>query len=345
MGLTLPQHFLEKNANVQDFHTTNMFDLQVAAVKWATQNNLKPVASDKKRVHLLIIDQQDDFVFPQGSLYVSGRSGTGAIDDSSRLAKFIYSNANIITEITDTMDSHLLYQVFFPSAHILSDGSHPAPFTMISADDYRSGKYHANPQMAAQLGVDQSWLNRQFTYYCQQLESTGRFNLTVWPYHCLIGSYGHKLSGLVYEAIAFHAFARGSTNNPAIKGGNPLTEHYSIFKPEVNTTWDGKTIPGVQTNVSLLETLYKSDYVIIAGMALSHCVLWSLTDLVDFFYDNDRNSLKKIYVMTDCTSSVVIPGVVDFTDDSIKRLQEIADKGINLVKSSDPISTWSDFIL
>ena len=68
-----------------------------------------------RRVHLLLIDVQKDFCFPEGSLYVAGRCGTGAIDDSRRIAEFIYRNLGAITDITTTLDTHLAYQIFFPS--------------------------------------------------------------------------------------------------------------------------------------------------------------------------------------------------------------------------------------
>ena len=53
----------------------------------AAQHAIKPSAADETRVHLLLIDVQKDFCFPEGTLYVAGRSGTGAIDDSRRIAE------------------------------------------------------------------------------------------------------------------------------------------------------------------------------------------------------------------------------------------------------------------
>src|SRR5688500_10921674 len=62
------------------------------------QHDVKPAAADETRVHLLLIDVQKDFCFPEGSLYVAGRSGRGAIDDSRRIAELVYRNANVFTE-------------------------------------------------------------------------------------------------------------------------------------------------------------------------------------------------------------------------------------------------------
>ncbi|HVS33382.1 MAG TPA: nicotinamidase, partial [Thermoanaerobaculia bacterium] len=73
------------------------------AEQWARQYALKPQTSDARRIHLLLIEVQKDFCLPMGSLYVGGRSGRGAIEDSDRLARFIYRNLHNISEITTTL--------------------------------------------------------------------------------------------------------------------------------------------------------------------------------------------------------------------------------------------------
>src|SRR4051812_14891012 len=74
------------------------------ATSWRRQHALTPSAKDELNVHLLLIDVQKDFCFPEGSLYVGGRGGRGAIDDSRRIAEFIYANLGGITNITTTLD-------------------------------------------------------------------------------------------------------------------------------------------------------------------------------------------------------------------------------------------------
>ncbi|HYA33621.1 MAG TPA: nicotinamidase, partial [Candidatus Bathyarchaeia archaeon] len=157
--LPLPPHFRKAGKAQPDFYNHNVFDLQLAASAWVARYSIKPVDKDRKHIHLLVLDQQYDFSSPQGSLYIGGQSGTAAMDDTVRLAEFLYRYLHTISEVTCTMDSHLPYQVFFPSAHVSSDGGHPEPFTVITEEDYRSGKYHANPLMAIHLGVTQTWLN------------------------------------------------------------------------------------------------------------------------------------------------------------------------------------------
>ncbi len=338
--LPVPGFYSPANARNSGYRVENVVQLQEAASAWRKEHQLKPVGSDHLKVHLLVIDAQRDFGFPDGALYVGGRSGTGAMDDHDRLAQFIYRYLGIISQITCTMDTHLPFQVFHPMAHLTQDNNHPAPATTISADEYRQGKYRPNPAMAVQIGADPVWLQKQFIYYCEQLEKAGKYQLTIWPYHCLLGSPGHCLAGAIEKARLFHSFSRGAANIPEIKGGNPLTEHYSIFKPEVMTCWDGRPIPGAQKNTSLIETLLKSDVVIITGQAKSHCLAWTINDLLADIQAADPELAKKVYLLEDCTSSVVIPGIVDFTGQADQAFQRFSDAGMNLVRSTEPIETW-----
>ncbi len=57
-------------------------------------------------------------------------------------------------------------------------------------------------------GGDYDWLLRQVEYYCQELERKGKYKLYLWPPHCLLGSAGHDLAGVIQEARMFHAHAR-----------------------------------------------------------------------------------------------------------------------------------------
>src|SRR4051794_3580786 len=77
-------------------HSPDQQALSTAAAAWRKAHALRPSAADKDSVHLLLIDVQKDFCFPQGSLYVAGRSGRGAIEDSRRTAEFVYRNLGAI---------------------------------------------------------------------------------------------------------------------------------------------------------------------------------------------------------------------------------------------------------
>ena len=183
-----------------------------------------------------------------------------------------------------------------------------------------------------------SFLLKQVEHYCDELKKQGKYSLLTWPEHCILGSDGHALVGIVQEARMFHSYARGSQSLCEVKGGHPLTENYSVLRPEVLTRWDGK--PLAQKNTNFVKTLLASDAVIIAGQADSHCVASSIDDLLTEIIAQDPKLASKVYVMTDCMSAVVVPGISDYTPEAEKAHQKFAAAGMHLVESSTPIQSW-----
>ena len=59
------------------------------ATAWADEHGLSPAATDATRVCLLAVDVQNTFCAPGFELFVAGRSGTGALDDSRRVCAFV----------------------------------------------------------------------------------------------------------------------------------------------------------------------------------------------------------------------------------------------------------------
>jgi nicotinamidase-related amidase len=315
-----------------------------AAATWRVQNGVKPAAADENRIHLLLIDVQKDFCFPEGSLYVAGRSGKGAIDDSRRIAEMIYRNANVLTEITTTMDTHLAYQIFFPSFWIDKADAPLTAHRVITSDQIAAGEVRPNPAIAKWLcGGNYTWLCKQVLHYTKELERAGKYQLYLWPPHCLLGSDGHALTGIVHEARLFHAFMRTAQSSVEVKGGNPLTENYSVLRPEVLSRFDGN--PLAQRNTQFVQTLLAADAVVIAGQAASHCVKSTIDDLLSEIAAQDIALAKKVYLVTDCMSAVTVPDgkggfAVDFTAQADAALKKFADAGMHLVRSTDPITSW-----
>ncbi|HEU4612151.1 MAG TPA: nicotinamidase [Kofleriaceae bacterium] len=318
--------------------------LAAAATPWRAQHRIKPSAADEIRIHLLLIDVQKDFCFPEGTLYVAGRSGRGAIDDSRRIAELVYRNLGVITDITTTLDTHLAYQIFFPSFWLDRSDQPLAPFRTITSDEIAAGEVRPNPAMAKWLcGGNYTWLCKQVLYYCKELERAGKYQLYLWPPHCLLGSDGHALAGVIHEARLFHAFARTSQSHVEVKGGNPLTENYSVLRPEVLSRFDGAAI--AQRNTQFTHTLLAADAVVIAGQAASHCVKSTIDDLLAEIATQDPALARKVYLVTDCMSAVTVPDgtggfAADFTPQADAALQKFADAGMHLVTSTDPITSW-----
>ncbi len=312
------------------------------AAAWAKQHNISPAATDRHKICLLAIDVQNTFCIPDFELFVGGRSGDGAIADNVRLCEFIYRNLDRISEIAPTMDTHTAMQIFHPIFWINDAGEHPIPnATLITLEDVQQGKWKVNPAIADSLAKgDYRALQQHALHYVQQLSDRGKFPLTIWAYHSMLGGIGHALVSAVEEAIFFHNMARHSQTNFEIKGSNPLTENYSILRPEVMDGADGKAI--AQKNTGFLQRLLEFDAVIIAGQAKSHCVAWTIEDLLTEILAIDPQLARKVYLLEDCTSPVVVPNVVDFTDQADAAFQRFAKAGMHLVKSTDAIETWID---
>lgn len=316
------------------------------AIAWRHEHDLRPAAADRRKVHLLLVDLQKDFCFPEGSLYVGGRSGRGAIDDNDRLARFIYRTLGVISEITCTMDTHLPFQIFSPAFWLDAEDRTPAPHREVALADVESGRLRPNPAVAAWFGTGEpEWLQRQVEHYCRELEKAGKYTLYLWPPHCLVGSEGHALAGVIEEARLFHSFARLSPAAVEVKGATPLTEYYSVIGPEVLTYFDGTPMAG--KNADFLRILFQSDAVLVAGQAASHCVKSTIEDLLTHLDDYPAD---KVYLLQDCMSAVAVPDpdrpgefVFDFTPQAEAALERFRAAGMHVVASTTPMAEWPGF--
>lgn len=311
---------------------------------WAKQQGIAPAAKDKTRICLMVIDAQNTFCIPDFELFVGGRSGVGAIEDNVRLCEFIYHNLGVITEIAPTMDTHTAMQIFHPVFWVNDAGHNPAPLTMISLAEVQTGVWKVNPAIAYSLAKgNYLGLQSYALHYVQRLTDAGKYPLTIWPYHSMLGGIGHALVPAVEEACFFHAIARHSQTNFEIKGGNPLTENYSVLRPEVLDDPTGRPI--AQKNTRFIQKLLEFDAVIIAGQAKSHCVAWTIDDLLTEIQAQDPALASKVYLLEDCTSPVVVPGVIDFTDQANAAFQRFAAAGMHLVQSTTAIASWAGISL
>lgn len=340
--LPIPTHFDTKK--VGEVWRVLYQDRANEAKEWAKKHNIQPAAKDKTQICLMAIDVQNTFCIPKFELFVGGRSGTGAVDDNVRLCEFIYRNLGVITSIYPTMDTHTAMQIFHPVFWVNDAGENPTPLTVISLDDVKSGVWKVNPAISYSVAQGNYMaLQKHALHYVQKLSDRGKYPLIIWPYHSILGGIGHALVSSVEEALFFHCLARNSQTGFEIKGGNPLTENYSVLRPEIVDGADGRPI--AQKNTRFIQKLLEFDAVIIAGQAKSHCVAWTIDDLLTEILAHDPNLAKKVYLLEDCTSPVVVPGVIDFTDQGDAAFQRFADAGMHVVKSTQPLDTWADISL
>jgi nicotinamidase-related amidase len=308
------------------------------AEAWAREHSVTSAAEDELRVCLVAVDVQNTFCIPRFELFVGGRSGTGAVEDNVRLCEFVYRNLASITQVVPTLDTHSPLQIFHAVFLVDDEGRHPDPYTLVSADDVERGTWKANPAVALALGLDPGYLQRHLVHYTRALEAGGKYNLTIWPYHALLGGIGHALVSAVEEAIFFHAIARRAQPDFQIKGAVPLTEHYSLLGPEVTEDHEGRALGA--KNEPLIEQLLQYDAVLIAGQAKSHCVAWTIDDLLSGIAARDRSLTEKVYLLEDCSSPVVVPGIVDYTDEADAAFERFAAAGMHVVRSTEPLANW-----
>jgi nicotinamidase-related amidase len=253
------------------------------------------------KTHLLIIDPQMDFCDPKGALFVPGADA-----DMDRLAGVIRRLAPRVKDIHITLDSHHRTDIAHPIWWKDAQGQLPKPFTTITAQDVERGVWRPAIPSTTQRSLE----------YVKALEKGGKFALVIWPPHCLIGTPGHGVATPILEALEMYENRPGKIVNYVTKGSNVFTEHYSVFRAEVEDPMD----PTTHLNTSLVDVLNgDADEILVAGEAQSHCVASSIRDLADAV--GDDRFLAKMTLITDAMSNV--PGFEkqgnDFVADMKRR--------------------------
>lgn len=265
------------------------------------------------KLEFLIIDPQNDFCSPKGSLFV-----VGADEDSKRLAKTIIRLKDKISDIHVTLDTHHLVDIAHPIFWVDSKGKHPNPFTLITQDDLKKGVWQTtNP----------SFMKRAIAYV-DTLAANKRYILCVWPPHCLIGSWGHNVVDPIAKSLMEweNDFAMVDY---VTKGSNFWTEHYSAVQADVPDSQDS----GTMLNTKLIQTLQNADVIALSGQALSHCVANTVRDIANNF---GEENIKKMVLLIDSTSPVGdLPGSTMFKDMADGFVNEMTKRGMQVSKCDD----------
>jgi len=255
---------------------------------------------------LLLVDPQNDFCDPGGALFVPG-----ADEDARRTAAMIHRISSSLDDLVVTLDCHHVLDVAHPLMWTDARGNPPPPFTTITLEDLKKGAWKP---------IREAWGDR-LRRYLADLESFGRYRLTIWPEHCLVGSWGFGIVPCVFEAVTKWEREHAETAAIILKGESPWTEHYSAVKAEVPDPEDPRT--GI--NQALVERIRSADCVAVAGEALSHCVANTIRDLVGPL----GGDLSRLVLIRDATSSV--PG---FEALGQAFLEEMAALGMKLESST-----------
>lgn len=232
-----------------------------------------------KSTALLIIDAQYDFCNPKGTLYVPG-----AEKDVERIAQLIATHGEAIDKIFVTLDTHRVLDIAHPLFWEDPNGNTVAPFTLITAAAVKDGKW--SPRYNKEYVLE----------YLETLEKEGEFKHFIWPEHCLIGSRGAALDDTILHALLSWTHRTGTDYKAVVKGTNPLTEHFGVFRAQVPIDNALET----QLDQKFLSELETFDRVIIVGEARSHCVATSVKQILLYA----PALVPKVTILTDCVSDV-----------------------------------------
>ena len=186
--LPLPDFYDPKQ--ISQLYLERAGQIAEAGEAYAKQHGIAPAAQDKQKIAAFGIDVQVGFCTPGASLFVPG-----AVEDTTRTVEWLYRHLDKISGLFFSMDTHRVFQIFHPSWWVDAKGNHPAPFTPIFHEEVRAGKWTAVAHPKESLE------------YTKRLEASGKYVLTIWPYHTLLGGLTHALVPAVMEAALFHASA------------------------------------------------------------------------------------------------------------------------------------------
>ena len=316
-----------------------------------------PIEADQVQsggVTLLIIDPQNDFHPGEENTL----SVPNADYDTERVVTLIResisSSSFAINRIVVTLDSHHKFHIANPTFWVDKNGAHPPPFTNIRCSDVESGIWRPRADLKLPIGpdlVDLDILGASTTgtttgthkheenkviynkkadgsasldilayciEYTRALEKSGKFTLVIWPEHCIIGTKGHCVVDTLNHALSEWNAATGTSIEYVHKGENILTEMYSALRAEVPISKE------TQLNRQLFDSLNQSDRIIVCGQALSHCVNYTVRDLMNNMSSEEK---RKVILLEDCSSTVPF-----FEKDADEFLQFVKDGGGTVMK-------------
>lgn len=215
---------------------------------------------------LLIVDPQNDFVDPKGSLYVNG--GDKAVENIISFVKNTKEDIDIIL----TQDSHYRYNLghacFWKTEDKLQE------FQKIMAEDIEKGRCVPCFGNNADSGHTELLVN--------QAKSNG--GITIWPEHCILGSWGWAFPDSLIKALNDRQIDYGLQKSYGIlqKGLNPYVECFSMF-----------------TNDYPVNLFSGYDEIYVAGVAKDVCVARTVRDMIfSSMYEN------KLVFLDSCMATI-----------------------------------------
>ena len=260
-----------------------------------------------KYVHLLLIDPQNDFCDPRGTLFVPG-----AVQDMARATDFIRSVNP--SEITITLDSHASVGIERVTFWKTGGGNDVAPFTQITHEQVVCGEIV--PRSEEKLPTVIQYLHR--------LEAGKKYKLMAWPVHCVMGTWGHTIHDELMLEISAWEQRTQSVARRILKGMDPNTEQYSAVKPEVMLQNE------VNDALVKLTTGHLASRLVVAGEASSHCVSATIRDLWGYMSSTERSQM---ILLRDAMSPVG-----GFEDEQAQFFNEARSHGVSILTCTEALA-------
>lgn len=321
--MSLPKPSFYRPKQVRELYVERASKVAEEAESFREKHQISSASRDSVRIAAFGIDCQVGFCHPSASLFVPG-----AAEDTLRTINWLYTNLDKITELFFSLDTHRVYQIFHAAWWVDSEGNPPPPLTQISYEDVLSERW--KPRFRHKLSRE----------YCRLLEERGRYQLTIWPYHTLLGGLSHALVPALMEAAMFHSLVRKTQTNFEMKGQSLLTENYSVLSPEVEQINSRKV---GRFNQMFFNKLMSYDRIYVFGQAKSHCVLSTLQDMLEQIKVIDKKLLKKVWILEDAMSPVPappldpLPAALDFPRIADEAIERFRSEGMTVVSTKQRV--------
>lgn len=197
---------------------------------------------NKLDILVLLIDPQNDFIDRPNHLIrytqLPALPIQGAFEDSIRTARFINDCKHVINNIIVSLDSHHQLDSRHHTNWRTDTDAVPPPFIDVTMDDVVNGKLRIinNDHPPARIKA-------YLMMHLEELEKTGQ-KYTLYPPHCIIGTYGHTILEEINAAIRDLEVFKGKPAKFIHKGENIWTESYSA----VFTTWKNSSTMTISTS-------------------------------------------------------------------------------------------------
>ncbi|WP_297208010.1 nicotinamidase [uncultured Brachyspira sp.] len=254
-------------------------------------------------IALIIVDAQRDFIdTKKGVLPIKG-----AVKDIERITRFIFEKLEYISAIYTTFDTHEYNFIFHPFLWRKRNGDEIEPFTEITLD-----KIIKNEIVPLN--------KKEQIEYLEKLDSLGKQNIIIWPYHCIYATDGWLLDKQLNNMLLFYERAKENRINKIMKGKEQFSDMYGAVAPEVITN---------ETRFCDMAWVYglkNYNEIYICGESKDFGVYETVRQLCEM-YSNDKNTIKKINVMMNCCSAIFD------NDEANKKFEKLSSKyGIKLIE-------------